>query len=185
MLSSYKTEGIVIKRSNFSEVDKIITIFTRNHGKLKILAKGVRKIKSRRAPHIELFNYVRVFLHHGRNFDILTEAESIETYGFMKKNLKKITTAYYLSELVDDLCPEGQEHNNILFHLREEFRHLNSQNFTALQKTIDDFSLMIITELGFLPKNQILIGQDLRLFIEQIIEKRLKTNQLLTRIQQK
>jgi len=53
-MKSYKTEGIIIKRKNFGEADRILTIFTKNKGKISIVAKGVRKINSRRAPHIEL-----------------------------------------------------------------------------------------------------------------------------------
>ncbi|PIZ97846.1 MAG: DNA repair protein RecO, partial [Candidatus Levybacteria bacterium CG_4_10_14_0_2_um_filter_35_8] len=56
-MNSYKTEGIVIKRRNLGEADKILTIFTKRYGKIQVKAPGIRKINSRRSPHVELLNY--------------------------------------------------------------------------------------------------------------------------------
>ena len=56
-MRSFKTEGIVIKRRNFNEADRIITVFSKRNGKINIKASGVRKITSRRSPHLELLNY--------------------------------------------------------------------------------------------------------------------------------
>jgi len=66
-MKSYKAEGIVIKRKNFGEADRILTVFTKKYGKIKVLAKGVRRITSRRGPNVELFNQVELVLHQGRN----------------------------------------------------------------------------------------------------------------------
>ncbi len=182
MINSYKVEGIIIKRSNFGEGDKIITLFSQNYGKIKTLAKGVRKIKSRRAPHIELFNYSRIFLHKGQNFDIITEAEGIDTFSLLKKDLKKVAAAYYIAELVDKLCPERQEHNDILYRLIGTLKELNSPNFSHLNSLIDDFSYMIVSTLGFLPAGQKPNRGNIQYFIESVIERKLKTSELLTKI---
>ena len=67
-MRSFKAEGIVIKRSNYSEADRIVTIFTKKNGKIKVKANGVRKIASRRSPHIELFNYCVFGLYQGKKY---------------------------------------------------------------------------------------------------------------------
>ncbi|MBI2622470.1 DNA repair protein RecO, partial [Candidatus Microgenomates bacterium] len=73
-MRSYRAEGIILKRTNFGEADRFLTVFSKRHGKIKILAKGVRRITSRRGPNIELFNLATLYIHKGRHLDILTEA---------------------------------------------------------------------------------------------------------------
>src|SRR5436853_7849884 len=74
----YKSEAVVIKRSNLGEADKILTIFTPNYGKLRVVAKGVRKVTSRLAGHVELFTRSQMLLAKGRNLDIVTQSETID-----------------------------------------------------------------------------------------------------------
>ena len=81
MLNSSKIDGVILKRSNFGEADKLVTIFSKQQGKIKVLAKGIRRIKSKRAPHLELFNYTTLILHHGKSFDIVTEAKIINDFS--------------------------------------------------------------------------------------------------------
>jgi hypothetical protein len=71
---SYQTTGIVIGRTNFGEADRIIRLLTPEHGKISAVAKGVRKIKSRAAGHLELFGEASLMLATGRNLDVITSA---------------------------------------------------------------------------------------------------------------
>ena len=116
MHGSYKTEGIVLKRINFGEADRLLTLYSKHYGKIRALAKGVRRVTSRKGGNLEIFNHVSLFLIHGRNLDLLSEAQVINTYKSWRKELKKIGLAYYLCELVDKLTPEGQE-NQVVFEL--------------------------------------------------------------------
>ncbi len=179
-MRSYKTEGIVLKRQNFSEADRILTVFTRTHGKIKILAKGVRRIKSRRGPNIELFNHVTLFLHQGRNFDILTEAQAQNTFPQIRKKLELIGLAYYVCELVDGLCAENQPHPKVFELL---IKILNELENNVIRK----FELSLLSELGFLPASPdasqgrptlSLVNLNTTFFIEQILERKLKTKTL-------
>src|SRR3989304_6032467 len=105
-MRSDKTEGIIIKRKNFGEADRMLTVLTPRHGKIKIIAKGVRKISSRRSSHVELLNLSILTLHEGKIL-ILTEAETLNHFQDLKDNLKKSGLAFYLCELVDGLLPEN------------------------------------------------------------------------------
>lgn len=178
----YKIEGVIIKRSDYGEADKIVTIFAKNHGKIKAIAKGIRKIKSRRAPHIELFNYAKISLHRGQNLDIITEAEAINTYNILKQDLKKVSVVYYLSEVIDKLCPEKQEHDDVFKEFLISLKHLNTENPVEIDEVINNFSSMILIKLGFLPSSSPIHLSKLHSAIEDIIEKKLKTTDLLTRV---
>jgi len=124
-MRNFRTEGIIIKRKNFGEADRILTVMTRDYGKLKIKATGVRKITSRRAAHIELLNHTILHLYKGNIFATLTEAKMLDDFSEIKENFNKVGLAYHLCELVDGLCPENQENRNV---------------FDLLQKTLTDIS---------------------------------------------
>ena len=115
-MHSFAAEGIILKRKNFSEADKLVTIFTKNQGKVICVAKGVRKITSRRAGSLELLNHVKVYLHQTKGLPILTEAQIQNTFPDLKEDLNKISIAFLVLELVDRLFDEGQE-NRIVFDL--------------------------------------------------------------------
>lgn len=112
-MRTFKTEGIVIKRRNVGEADRLITVFTKDHGKLCIKAKGIRRVPSRRSAHVELLNNSVLTVHGASRYPILTEAAANETFSELKEDLQKIGYAYHICELVDGLCPENQEHRNI------------------------------------------------------------------------
>lgn len=180
-MRSFKTEGIILKRTNFGEADKILTVFTKKHGKIKLIAKGVRRITSRRSPNIELFNLVTLFVHKGKTFDILTEAATQETFQQIRKNLELVGLAYYVCELVDGLCAEHQPHPKVYELL---VATLNELDHGLIQK----FESTLLSELGFLPArnatHSVAGGPavvDTTSYIEQILERRIKTKKLLSR----
>lgn len=175
-MNSYKTEGIVIKRRNFGEADKILTIFTKRYGKLQVKAPGIRKITSRRSPHVELLNYSAISLYYGKSLPILMEAKTIEPFSDIKSDLKKISSAYHVCELVDNLCPDNQENWEVFTLLKET---LSSIIYSSrLEEVIKDFELKILVLLGFLKPIGVSANFNTVSFIEQIIEKKLKSRQI-------
>lgn len=173
-MRSFKTEGIILKRTNFGEADRILTVFSKKYGKVKIMAKGVRRITSRRGPNIELFNLATLFVHKGRTFDILTEAKADNTFPRIRKNLDLIGLAYYVCELVDGLCPEHQPHPRIFQLLVDTLKELGSGLISTFEKEL-------LQELGFLPRNKAL-SVNTSSYIEQLLERRLKTKSLLSKL---
>ena len=142
----FKTEGVVLKRRNFGEADRILTIFSLSRGKITVLAKGVRRITSRRAGNVELLNRVQMYLHPGKNFLILTEASSLKTYPKIKADLTLSTYAYHLIELVDKLTAENQENRILYQHLIEVLERLEKN---PRQILIRAFEVKILSALGF------------------------------------
>ncbi len=80
MKKTYRDQGIVLRTHDLGEADRIITLFTRNHGKVRAVAKGVRKTKSRYGARLEPFSYIDVQLYQGRNLDVVSQVESITPY---------------------------------------------------------------------------------------------------------
>lgn len=173
-MRSYKTEGIIIKRKNFGEADRILTVFTKQHGKIKVLAKGVRRITSRRGPNVELFNLVTLYIHKGRAFDILTEAQVVNAFPSIRKKLELIGLAYYCCELIDGLCAEHQPHPKIYNLIVETLNELDNGIIQQFEKTL-------LSELGFLPAYTS-SKLDTTSYIENLLERKLKTRKLLQKL---
>ena len=179
-MRTYKTEGIVLKRSNFGEAEKLLTIFTKHYGKIRVRAPGIRKITSRKAPHLELFNLATIFLVTGKSMDIVTEAQTLNNFSSLKKDLQKVGLAYYFCELVDSLCPERQENREAYELLTKSLKELESIHYNDINHCSEDFTNQILWSLGYLPKERELKGTDLERFVENILEKRIKSKNLFS-----
>jgi DNA repair protein RecO (recombination protein O) len=105
----YRTEGIVLRRNDFGEADRILVLVTPGLGKVRVLAKGVRKVPSRKAGHVEPFMRSQFLLARGRDLDIVTQAEVVDTYQGLRQDLLRTSYACYVAELVDAFAREGEE----------------------------------------------------------------------------
>jgi DNA repair protein RecO (recombination protein O) len=112
----YRTEAIVLKRSDFFEADRLLTLYTPKLGKIRAIAKGVRKPTSRKSGHVELFTHSQLLIAKGRNLDIVTQAETIHAFRPLREDLLRTTYAYYVAELINLFVEEGIE-NRPLFDL--------------------------------------------------------------------
>ncbi|MBI2031204.1 MAG: DNA repair protein RecO [Candidatus Levybacteria bacterium] len=177
-MRSYKTEGIILKRKNIGEADRILTVFTERFGKIQIKAPGVRKITSKRSAHIELLNVTLLTLYKSSRsqMPIVTEAQNVENFSSLKKDLGKIGFAFYICELVNNFCPENQESQRIFNLIKNTLNNL--ETLADNSSVVDNFEREFLELLGFASKSQIL--SDRQSFMENIIEKRLKTKELLT-----
>lgn len=142
-----KTEAIILKRKNFSEADRILTVFTPYKGKITVLGKGLRRIASRRAGNVELLNRSILYLHKGKNFWILTEAQTLDSYPKIKEDLTLSTYAFHLLELVDKLTAENQENIKLYSELVEVLKKITDN---PRQIFIRAFEVKILSNLGFI-----------------------------------
>lgn len=180
-MRTYTVQGIILKRKNVGEADRLLTVFTREHGKMQIKAKGVRKIASKRASHIEPLNKTSLTIYKGAGMPILTEASAIEHFNDIKKDLEKVGFAYHICELIDGLCPENQE-SAAIFTLVEDM--LNVLSFSDnVAPSIHDFEIKLLQLLGYYSEwTYDLKGAKASYFIESILERKLKTRQMLSRL---
>jgi DNA repair protein RecO (recombination protein O) len=112
----YRTEAIVLRRADFGEADRLLTVFTPERGKLRLVAKGARKPTSRKSGHVELFSHGQFMVAVGRELDIVTQAETLEPFLPLREDLLRTTYAYYVAELADAFTAE-QDENRALFGL--------------------------------------------------------------------
>jgi DNA repair protein RecO (recombination protein O) len=104
----YRTEGIVVRRRNQGEADRVLTLCT-PLGKLDVIAKGARKVRSRKAGHIELFCRSSFVIARSRSsWDIVSQAETVEAHAALREDLLRGTHARYAIELFDRFFTEGE-----------------------------------------------------------------------------
>lgn len=109
-MTRFNTQGIILSRTNYGEADRILTILTPNHGKVKAIAKGVRKAKAKLAGSIELFSLLDVTVLPGRGeIDTLLTARLVKHYGNIVKDTERTKLAYELLKLIDKNTPEHPE----------------------------------------------------------------------------
>ncbi|MBI2196529.1 DNA repair protein RecO [Candidatus Daviesbacteria bacterium] len=145
-MQGIKVEGIILKRRNLGEADRILTVFSLQKGKISVLAKGVRRIHSRRAGNVELLNRVLLYLHQAKTFLILTEASSLDTFQRLKEDLTLSTYAFHIIELVDKLTAENQENKGMYEHLVNVLQRLSRNPRQILVRA---FEAKILSSLGF------------------------------------
>ena len=98
---TYRAEAIVLKTNDFAEADRILVLFTRHFGKVRVVAKGIRRATSRMAGHAEPLTHATYQLARGRELDVLTGAEARTTYADVRDDLALIAAGWYVAELVD------------------------------------------------------------------------------------
>ncbi len=108
-----RVEAVVLRHSDWGEADRLLTIFTREQGKLRCVAKGARKLLSRKAGHLEPFTRVALLLARGADLWIVTQAETVDAYLPVRESLERTATAAYVVELLDRFTYEEGEN----FHL--------------------------------------------------------------------
>lgn len=178
---NYHTHGIILKRFNLKETDKIITVLTEYHGKVKYIAPGVRKITSRKAPHLEPFCHTILYITKGKNLDIITEASLVDSYQNIRTDLNRIAVGYHICELVDKLTAENQINRSLFGLLITTFSKLNDVT-TDCNQVMNDFSIQILWDLGYLPKGTEVTGISISQYVENVAERKIKSRNLLTRI---
>jgi len=177
-MRSYKTKGIIIRRKNVGEADRILTVFTKEQGKIQIKAKGVRKITSRRSSHVELSNYCIFTLYKGQGMPIVTEVETLDSFQSIKTDLRKMGFVYHICELIDGLCPEEQENEHVFLLFRETLEKLSdAEEYPTF--LIHNFELQLLIILGYWSKGKILSVTQTEYIIESILERKLKVRQFL------
>lgn len=112
----YKADAIVLRSRDCGEGNKILGLYSREHGKLRVMAHGVAKPTSRKRGAVQLFSRTKFLIHRGRELDSVSQCEVVEMFPALREDLGSISRASYMAELVDAFTPEG-EPNGPLFGL--------------------------------------------------------------------
>jgi DNA repair protein RecO (recombination protein O) len=106
MSGLYRDEGVVLRTIKLGEADRIVTIFTQGHGKIRAVAKGVRKTSSRFGARLEPASHVALQCYKGRELDVVTQVETIESNRAVREGYAMFTHAVPMLEVVDHVTPD-------------------------------------------------------------------------------
>ncbi len=148
----YGSPAIVLRQRKLGDADKIVTLYTANFGKVDAVAKGVRRVTSRLAGSVEPLNHGSFMFAHGRNLDIITQAQPIETFQPLHDDLARLSYALYAAELIDRATEERSENFALYRLLLDTLRRLSQDN--DLDLVLRFFEISLLSELGYRPELQ-------------------------------
>ena len=132
MFSHYRTLGFFLKKENRGEADQLLTIFTKDFGKLKVLGRAIRKVKSKLRAGAELFLLSEIEFIQGKTYKTLTDTILIDKYNGIRKSVEKMDCAYQIMDAVDSLMIAREQDENIWKLLNETFQKLDNQKTGSL-----------------------------------------------------
>jgi DNA repair protein RecO (recombination protein O) len=148
-VSLYRERGIVLRTIKLGEADRIVSIVTEHRGKVRAVAKGVRKTKSKFGARLEPMMHVSLQLYEGRGeLDIVTQAETIDAFRSVREDLDRLTQATALLEAVDHLVQEKEENPRLLQMLLGALRTLDAGPAPLV---VPSFFWKLLAQEGFTP----------------------------------
>lgn len=146
----YRTEAVVLSRMDYGEADRILTVYTPHRGKLRVIAKGVRRPNSRLGPHLEYFTRCQLMLARGRELDTVTGAETLDYHRRLRTDLDAYGHASHMVELLLRLT-EDREENEAAYSLLTASLRLLDDRVDAFAVT-RHFELALLGLLGYKPE---------------------------------
>lgn len=150
---SVRVDAVVLRHSDYGEADRLLSLYTRQLGKIRAIAKGVRKLTSRKAGHVEPFTYARLQLSKGsgNGLLILTQAETVDAYLPIRDDLVLTAHAAYILELLDRFTYDDETENATLFRLlTDTLSRLASKADPWLVSRY--YEIRLLDQLGFRPQ---------------------------------
>ncbi len=126
MFNHYRTLGFILVKKDRGESDRVFTVYTKDFGKLELMAKGERKITSKLRGGLELFFLSEIEFIQGKNYKTLTDAILIDDFKELRKDLKILGVLYKISEVFDSLVKEAEPDEKIWELLKEVFEKLST-----------------------------------------------------------
>ncbi len=151
----YEDEGVVLKTIKLGEADRIVTLFTRDNGKIRAVAKGIRKTKSRFGGRLEPFTQVQLMVYKGRNLDTITNADIVSSFHQVTDDLRRLTSASALVEIVEKITPDREEARSTYSLLVAGLQALADGRGTTV---VPAFLVKLLSISGFHPQLQVCAG---------------------------
>jgi DNA repair protein RecO (recombination protein O) len=145
-----RVEAVVLRHTDWGEADRFLSLFTREQGKIRAVAKGVRRLRSRKAGHLEPFTCVTLMLARGRDLWIVTQAETVDAYQPLREDLVRTGYAAYTIELLDRFTYEEGENRPLYKLLKETLNRIACEEDVFL--AVRFFEIRLLDMLGFRPE---------------------------------
>lgn len=148
-----KTDAIVIRKTNYSDHHKIVTLYTREYGKVQTIARGVRKMKSKMAPHLEIGSSISCMLINGKGLKTLSSVKSKTYHKKLRSSLSRAAELYLMCEAMDKLTDEEHQDRELhdLFHNSVIFLE-DADDDAGAQLISTAFLLKLLKMSGYMPE---------------------------------
>jgi len=144
----YRDRGVVLRTYKLGESDRIVTFLTEGHGKVRAVAKGVRRTKSKFGARLEPTSHVALQLYEGRELDIVTQAEGVDLFRAVREDLDRLTRAVTMLEAVDQVSMEREPNVDLYRMLLGALRALDDRNSPLV---VAGFHWKLLALEGFRP----------------------------------
>ena len=153
-MSITKTEAIVLKSIKFGDTSKIATLYTKDHGKIKVIAKGIRKPKSRLAGALQTFSHIQIVFYKKQTTEIylLSQSDTIKSYQSLYKDLNRYIFASAVLELLDRLITGEESHPKLFELTKATLSFMESCPEELVEKSFTYYALKLTHFLGYKPK---------------------------------
>jgi DNA repair protein RecO (recombination protein O) len=146
----YREQGVVLRGYKLGEADRILVLMTQGSGKVRAVAKGVRKPTSRFGGRLEPYTHVDVSLHQGRNLDIVSQVEVVDAFRKLRADYDRMTAGTAMLEAVDQVAEEGEPAVRLFLLLVRGLRALDAEPADP-SVVLDAFLLKLMAAEGYRP----------------------------------
>lgn len=171
MTRGFKTETIVMKRKDLLDKDSLVFLFTKLEGKIVAIVKGVKKITSRRAPHLQTGNLLDIYIHRKNDRIYLEQSNLLSGFSELKKNSEKIKILYRFFFVLDRLLPEHQK-EEVVYNLTKSFLIKLSQSASS-NEILPLYLNKLLKALGYTKEDH--DRRELEEIISDLIDEKLPT----------
>ncbi|MHB8512171.1 MAG: DNA repair protein RecO [Actinomycetota bacterium] len=149
-MALYKEQGIVLRTMRLGEADRIVTVMTQGAGKIRAVAKGVRKTKSRFGARLEPFTHVDLVLYKGRELDIVTQAQILSPFPSIRASYDRFTSGEVILEATDRIAQDHEKSVRTFMLLLGALRALSVEDEDPVM-VADSYLLRLAALAGFRP----------------------------------
>ncbi|MGY6500288.1 MAG: DNA repair protein RecO [Acidimicrobiales bacterium] len=153
--SIYRDSGIVLRTYKLGEADRIVVFVTEGHGKVRAVAKGVRKTRSKFGSRLEPMSHVALQLYEGRELDIVTQADSIDHFRPIRDDLDRLARGVSMLEAVDQMAQEREDNPHLYRMLLGALRSLSMSDSPLV---VGAFYWKLLSQEGFRPELDVCVS---------------------------
>jgi DNA repair protein RecO (recombination protein O) len=154
----YKVEAVVLRHQPVGEADRVLTLFTREYGKMRVSARGVRKTTSRLAGRVQPYTHGRLLLARGRTLDVVAQGDVVRAFAGLQQDLLRSAYAAYIAELVDRFLPDRDRHPDVFDAVLEAWGVIEAAGEDYAEIYALWFSLHLADRLGYRPEVDRCVG---------------------------
>ena len=147
---TYRCEAIILSYTPLGEADLLVTMFTRDQGKVRAVGKGARRSTSKLVGHLEPLTLMRMSMAHGRSMDIISQAEVVQSFSKLKEDLTGITKGLYLAELVNGFGAEDSANPELYRLMIETLLAIETDPESDMPLRFFEFHLLQVS--GLMPE---------------------------------